>query len=67
MGVYLQYGLYEGDGLSSAWRSKQHIGNGPTLSCQDPLHCLSLRGVQVLVKKVPFAGDWFGCQSTTYK
>lgn len=67
VGMNLQYGLYEGDGLSSAWRSKQHIRNWPTLSCQDPLHCLSLRGVQVRVKEVPFAGDGFGRQSAIWK
>lgn len=31
--MHLQYGLYEGDRLSSAWRTKQHIRNGSTFSC----------------------------------
>lgn len=67
MGMYLQYGLYEGDGLSGAWRSKQHVRVGATLSFHNPLHCLSLRGVQVRVKEVPFTGDGLRWQITIYK
>lgn len=66
-GRYLQYGLYQGDGLSSARRSKQHVWAGSALSCQDPLHRLSLRGVQVRVEEVPLAGYRLRWQTATWR
>lgn len=56
--LHLQYDLYEGDGLSGSRRTKEDIRNGPTLSCQDPLHCLPLSGVKDRVEKMPT--DWDG-------
>lgn len=55
-GRYLQDSLNQGDGLSGARGSEEHVGARTALPRQDPPYCLPLGGVQVPVEEVPFAG-----------